>query len=86
MLSPIDHNILKTILLYQSVLEYLKNMDYVNNMTINEKESFKSIILECFKSCMAYNGNITDLKNGCDYIIATKEDIARFYPEIKDLI
>jgi len=85
MLSIIDHNILKSILIYQAVLEYLNNTEFVSNMTADEKESFQNIILECFKTCKDYNGEEGDLKKGCKFILQSKDEISRFYPEIKEL-
>lgn len=82
MLSPEDHNTLKSILLYQAVLEYLKNWDLVKEMELDELESFQSIVMECFETCKNYKGSVPELNSGCSQLLSTKEDISKIFPNL----
>lgn len=79
-----DHNALKAILLYQSVLEYLKHRDLVQKMEVLEIESFYAIIKECFQIAYSYNGSLEDIKHGCEQIINSKTHIMKFYPNLEN--
>ena len=86
MLSTEDHNTLKSILLYQAVLEYLQDREVVKKMEADELESFQAIIMECFNTCNSYNGTIPDIKEGCTQLLSTKEDIIKFCPKVDDIL
>ena len=86
MLSPIDHEILKSLLLYQAILHYLENRELVQIMKEKEIESFQEMILECFKICKAYSGTDKDLLDGCALLLSTKQDISSFCPRVNDII
>lgn len=79
-----DHTALKSILLYQSVLEYLKHREQVDNMNAHEIDSFYLIIKECFKTAASYTGAIDDLKLGCEQILNSKPQIMLFYPTLEE--
>lgn len=78
-----DHETLKCILLYQSVLEYLKSREAVQKMTEEEKNEFFKIIDECFEVAKKYNGTIEYLNLGCQHILESKQYITLFHSTLK---
>lgn len=86
MIAIEDSKVLKTLLLYQGIINYLSDEHLVEIMEADEKEFFKDTILECFRICKSYKGSTEDLKSGCTQLLSTKEDISRFCPEVNDII
>lgn len=82
MLNPLEHNALRAILLFQSIMVYLENDDVMSLINKDELESFNELIVECFKVAKEYDGENEDIKDGCRKILSTKDDVSKFCPKV----